>query len=140
MLFPFLLDGASLPFFMLVVMTIACLCLSVVIGASNDVQTVGGKVMSMAFVSSPITSITTTKTKMTSSNSLIRRVRTIHHHYHRASMRNHINETISLHHEGGSYSLLPTASMDQSLQSYIPSHQSMTTGDQSLVERHLRQG
>ena len=141
MLFPFILDGgASLPFFMFLVMTIACLCLSVVIGASNDLPAVAGKTMSMAFVTSPVTTGTSTKTKITQSHSLIRRVRTIHHHCHRASIRDNINEHIQ-YQESGSYSLLPLATMDRlSLQSFIPLHQSMITGDQSLVERQLRLG
>ena len=144
-LFPFILDGgsgASLPYFMFVVMTIACLCLSVVIGASHDIPAVGGKTMSMAFVSPSITTATTSKATMTPSSSLIRRVRTIHHHYHRATIRNHVNDIMIPHHEeGDSNSLLPTATMEQvSLQSYNPLHQSITMGDQSLVERHLRQG
>ena len=157
MLFPFILDGgggASLPFFMFVVMTIACLCLSVVIGASsNDIP--AGKPLShnpssiMAFVTSPISTATTTKTKLSKYQSLVKLVRTMHH---RTSLPDNTNEHIphqeegsySLniqHQEGGSYSLLSLAAMDQlSLQSYNPLHPSMATGDQSLVERHLRLG
>ena len=157
MLFPFILDGgggASLPFFMFVVMTIACLCLSVVIGASsNDIP--AGKPLShnpssiMAFVTSPISTATTTKTKLSKYQSLVKLVRTMHH---RTSLPDNTNEHIQhqeegsyalniQQQEGGSYSLLSLAAMNQlSLQSYNPLHPSMATGDQSLVERHLRLG